>query len=133
MEWVCRETTYFRSKLWTPGETVEVISDSKWIYNGGGWVQDGAKVVDVKKGEFISRFFEPVNFSCLLEPTDIHRARVKEFVPRTWLYTHEVPREKLTPVEQMPPPKPLKPEELRKPRAEKQKIAPGRVQARPSV
>ena len=127
MDWVCREETYFRSKLWKPGEVVEVISDSKWIYRGGVWVQDGATVVDPKKGEIISRFFEPTDFSCLVDAHDVLRARNHVFVPRTWMYPHEVKKEDLPDVATLPAPVPYKPEELKKKPAEKQKIAPGKV------
>lgn len=127
MEWVCRESTYFRSKVWNPGDVIDVISDAKWVYSGGGWVQQGAKVVDPKKGEFISRFFEPTDLSVLASPKDVYAARERRTVLRDWLYPHEVKEEDKPKIDELPEPKPLKPAELKKPRAEKQKLSPAKV------
>lgn len=124
MLWICREKCFWRDKLWAPGESIDVSSDLPWVYSGGAWVPDGIDVADPMKGQYITRCFEPSDFSCLKDVRDVLRARNRIDVHRTWKLPSEIRVDQL-PIEEQPIPEPLVPKPITdETPLEKVKVAP---------
>jgi hypothetical protein len=99
MLWVCREKCFWRDCLRNPGDTVEVLGSLQWDYSGGVWHPFGVDVVDPKNNELIPRFFEPLDFSVLVDKKLVTLARNGVKVDRKFKYAFELegPKEETDP------------------------------------
>ena len=83
---------FWRDKTWVRGETIDVNADWKWQYSGGWWHPEAIDVVDPALNLLIPRHFEPLDFSILVDPKDVYRARRNLPVERSWKFKAEIER-----------------------------------------
>lgn len=130
MLWVCRERVFWRTQMWSPGDTIEIIADHKWFLGGGWWAPEGAEIIDPADNVLVPRQFEPVDLMVLVNPKQVYAARGEEKMPdKLWKLVSELKIEERPTVE-APDPVALDPETLKKPKAKPEAITPSEMRKR---